>query len=85
MHEGISQGKGVKGRKEQKESIRMVYCKDEGKLNIAVGEDTEEVQKNGEVQARAKWTCAGKNLAGRMEEEVLEKYKVEESKRGFQK
>ena len=43
-------------------------------------EDDEEIS-IGEVWARAKWTCAGRFLEKKMEEEVMDKYKVEDGKR----
>ena len=50
------------------------------KPNIAVVEDTEEIRKWRGLSQREMDLC-WKNLAGRMEDEVLDKYKVEESQR----
>ena len=49
--------------------------------NIAVEEDTEEMKKWRSLNQSEMDLC-WKNLAERMEEEVLDKYKVEESERG---
>ena len=49
--------------------------------NIAVDEDTEEMKRWRSLNHGEMDQC-WKNLAERMEEEVLDKYKVEESKRG---
>ena len=68
----MSQGKGVKGPKEKKVPGWSIEEMKE-KPNVAVVEDTEEMRK---------WMdFCWKDLAERMEEEVLDKYKVEESKR----
>ena len=42
-------------------------------------EDAEEMRKAGEVSSHSEIDQSWKNLAERMEEEVLDKYKVEES------
>ena len=51
------------------------------KPNIAVEEDTKEMRKWGSLSQSEMDQC-WKNLAEKMEEEVLDKYKVEEGKRG---
>ena len=81
VHERMSQGKGVKGFKEK--NIVPGWSIEEimEKTNIAVEEDIEEMRKwRGLTQSDIDLCC--KKLAERMEEEVLDKYKVEESKRG---
>ena len=80
LHARMSQGKGVKGFKEKKMVPGWTVEEKKEKPNIAVEEDTEEMRKwrgvsQSEVDQR--W----KNLAERMEEEVLDKYKIEERKR----
>ena len=55
----------------------------EGKPNIAVEEDAEEMKKWRGLSL-SEMDQSWKNLAERMEEEVLDKYKVQESKKeGF--
>ena len=49
--------------------------------NIAVEEDTEEMKRWRSLNQSEMGLC-WKNLAKRMEEEVLDKYNVEESKKG---
>ena len=49
--------------------------------NIAVEEDTEEMRKWRDL-SQGEMDLCWKKLAERMEEEVLDKYKVEESRRG---
>ena len=51
------------------------------RTNIAVEEDTEEMKRWRDL-SQSEMDLCWKNLAERMEEEVLDKYKVEESKRG---
>ena len=77
VHKRTSQGKGVKGREEKKNvpGWSMEVMKE--KPNIAVVEDTEEMRKWRGLSQSDCW----KNLAERMEEEVLDKYKVEDNKR----
>ena len=69
MNESLSQGIWVKSHKEKKKVPR---CLEEMKEvpNIAVEEDNQ-----------SEMDQCWKNVAERMEEEVLDKYKVEESKR----
>ena len=62
----------------------MVYCKDEGKLNIAVVEDTEEVQK-WRGSSQSEMDLCWKKFGWKNERGSPGKYKVEESKRGLQR
>ena len=65
VHERMSQGKGSKREEER---------------NVALVEDTEEMRKwSGTSQSEM--DLCWKNVAEKMEEEVLNKYEVEESKR----
>ena len=71
-------GMEVKGIKEKKNVSGWSKEEMKEKLSIAVEEDTEEVKKwRGLSQSEIDQSW--KNLAERMEEEVLDKYKVEES------
>ena len=69
----MSQGTEIKG-------LRMVYRRYEGKLSVAEKEDAGEVKKWSGL-SESEMDHSWKKLAGRMEEEVLDKYKVEESKK----
>ena len=80
VHERMSQGKGVKGRKEKKKVPGQSVEEMKEIPNVAVEEDTEEMR-NGEFSSQNDMDFCWKDLAERMEEEVLDKYKVEESKR----
>ena len=81
VHERMSPGKGVKGRKEKKKKVPGWSIEEmKEKTNIAVVEDAEEMRK-WKGLSHSEMDLCWKNLAGRMEEKVLEKYKVEESKR----
>ena len=80
VHERLSQGKGVKGPKEKKKVPGWSIDEIKEKPNIAVVEDTEEMRKWRGLSQSEKDRCL-KNLAENFEEEVLDKYKVEESKR----
>ena len=80
VHERMSQGKGVKGLKEKKKVPGWSVEEMKEKPNIAVVEDTEEMRKWRGLSLSEMDLCR-KNLAERMKEEVLDKCKVEESKR----
>ena len=80
VHERMSQGRGVKGRKEMKKVPGWSFEEMKDKPNIAVVVDTEKMRK-WRGSSQSEMDPGWKNMAGRMEEEVLEKYKVEESKR----
>ena len=79
MHERMSKGKGVKGRKEKKKVPGWSIEEMKEKPNIAVVEDTAEMRK---------WNCLSqsemdrcwKNLAGRMEDEVLKNTRLKKAK-----
>ena len=80
VHEHMSQGEGVRGPKENKRVPGWSAEETNDKPNTDTVEDAEETEKwRGLSQSEMdlRWN----NLAGRMEEEVLDKYKVEESKR----
>ena len=80
VHERMSQGKGVKGFKEKKKVSGWSLEEMREKPNIAVEVDTEEMRKwRGLTQSEM--DLCWKHLAERMEEEVLSKYEVEESKK----
>ena len=65
VHERMSQGKGSKREEER---------------NVALVEDTEEMRKWSGI-SQSEMDLCWKNLAEKMEEEVLDKCKLEESKR----
>ena len=79
VHERMSQGGGVRGPKEKKRVPGWFTGEIKEKPNIDTVGDAEELEK---------WRCCNqsemdlcwKNLAERMEKEVLDKNKVEESK-----
>ena len=78
VHERMSQGIAVKGIKEKKKVPGWSVEEMKEKLSIAVEEDAEEVKKwRGLSQSEIDQSW--KIWAERMEEEVLDKYKVEES------
>ena len=79
VHERMSQGRGVKCTKEKKIVKRWSNEEKKGKPSSSSVEDTEEMRKwrGPKDEIHQCWT----NLAERMEEEVLDKYKVEDSKR----
>ena len=81
VHERMSQGKGVKSLKEKKKVPGWSIEEMREKPNIAVVEDTEEMR-NWRGLSQSEMDLCWKNLAERMEEEVLDKYKVEESRTG---
>ena len=76
VHERMSQGKGVKGRKEKKKALGWSMEEMKEKTNVALVEDTEEMRK-WSVFSQSEMDLCWKNV----EEEVLDKYKAEESKR----
>ena len=80
VHERMSQGKRVKGLKEKKKvpGWSMEEMKEEP--HVVVLEDTEEMRKWRGL-SQSEMDLCWKDLAERMEEEVLDKYKVEKSKR----
>ena len=85
VHERMSQGKWVKGFKEKKKVSGWSMEEMRRKPNVAVEVDAEEMRKWRGVSQSEMDQC-WKNLADRMEEEGLNKYKVEDSKkRGFQR
>ena len=66
--------------KEKKQVIGWCTEEMKEKPNVSLKEDTEEMSKWRGLSQNEMDQC-WKNFAGRMEEEVLDKYKVEESKR----
>ena len=78
VHERMSQGKGVKCSKEKKKVKRWSNEEKKGKPSSSSVEDTEEIIKFRGLKNEIDpcWT----NLAERMEEEVLDNYKVEDSR-----
>ena len=80
VHERMSQGKGMKGFKEKKKVSGWSSEEMREKPNIALEEDTEEMRKWRGLSQSEMDQC-WKTLAERMEEEVLDKYEVEESKK----
>ena len=71
----------VKNPKEKKKVPGWSTGEMKERPNIAVEEDTEEM-KRWRSPNQSEMDLCWKNLAERMEEEVLDKYKVEESKKG---
>ena len=81
VHERMSQGKGVKCRKEKNKKVPGWSVEEmKEKTYIPVVEDTEDMRKWRGL-SRSEIDQCWRNLAGRMEEELMDKYKVEESKR----
>ena len=76
----MSQGKRVKHPKEKKNVPGWSIEELRERPNIAVEEDTEEMKRCRSLNQSEMDPC-WKKLAKRMEEEVLDKNKVEESKR----
>ena len=77
----MSQGLGVKGFKEKKKVPGWSMEEMREKPNIAVEVDTEEMKKwrsLNQSETELRW----KNLAERMDEEVLNKNEVEDGKKG---
>ena len=81
VHECMSQGKRVKSPTEKKKVPGWSIDEMKEKPLIAVEEDTDEVRKWRGL-SQGEMDMCWKKLAERMEEEVLDKYKVEKSKRG---
>ena len=80
VHERMSQGQGVKSIKGKMKVIGWSPEEMREKPNIALEEDTEEMRKWKGLSQSEMDQC-WKKLAERMEEEVLDKYNVEECKR----
>ena len=80
VQERMSQGKGVKGLKEKYKVQGWSIEEMTEKRNVAVVEDTKETRKWRSLSWSEMDFC-WKILAERMEEEVLDKFQVEESKR----
>ena len=80
VNERMSQGKRVKNSKGKKKVPEWSTEEMKEKPNFAVEEDTEEMKKWRELNQSEIDMCQ-KKLAERMEEEVLDNYNVEESKR----
>ena len=76
----MSQSKGVKTAKEKKKVKGWSSQEETGKSNRSSKEDTEEMKNWRDMKYEEIDQC-WRDLAGRMEEEVLHKYKVEDSKR----
>ena len=81
VNERTSQGKRVKSPKEKKNVPGWFIEEMKERLNIAVEEHMEEMRKWRGL-SQSEMDLCWKKLAERMEEEVLDKYKVEESKEG---
>ena len=82
VNERVSQGKSVKKKPKDKKKVPGWSTEEmQERPNFAVEEDTEEMKKWRDLNQSEIDTC-WKKLAERMEEEVLDKCKVEESKRG---
>ena len=79
VHERTSQGKGVKCTKEKKIVKGWSTVEMKGKPSSSLEEDTEEMRK-WRGMSQGEMNQCWKNLAERMEVEVLEKYKVDDSK-----
>ena len=81
VNERMLQGQRVKNTKEKKNVPGWSAEEMKERPNVAVEEDTEEMKRWRRLNQSEMDLC-WKNLAENMEEEVLDKYKVEESKRG---
>ena len=81
VNKRMSQGKNVKDTKEKKNVPGWSIEEMKERPNIAVEEDTEEM-KRWRSPNQSEMDPCWKNLAERVEEEVLDKCKVEESKGG---
>ena len=79
--ERMSQGEKVKHPKEKKKVPGWSIEEMKERPDIAVEEDTEEI-KRWRSPNQSEMDLCWKSLAERMEEEVLDKYKVEKSERG---
>ena len=80
VHERMSQGEKAKCTKEKKKVKGWPTEEMKNKANILLEEDTEEMRKRRGMSQDEMDQC-WKSLAERMEEEVLDKYKVDDSKR----
>ena len=81
VNKRMSQGEKEKYTKEKKKVPGLFIEEMKERPNIAVKEDTEEMKRWRSLN-QSETNLFWKNLAERMEEEVLDKYKVEESKKG---
>ena len=81
MNERMSQGERVKDPKEKKNVPGWSIEEVKERPNIALEEDTEEFKRWRRLNQSEMDLC-WKNWAERVEEEALDKYKVEESKKG---
>ena len=81
VNERMSQGKKEKDTKEKKKVPGWSIEEVKERPNIAVEEDTEEMKRWRSLN-QSEMDLRRKKLAERMEEEVLDKYRVEESERG---
>ena len=81
VNERMSQGEKGKDTKEKKKVPGWSIEEMKERPNIAVEEDTEEMKRWRSLNQSEMDLCQ-KNLAERMEEEVLDKYTIEESKKG---
>ena len=79
--ERMSQGDKVKRPRGKKKVPGWSIEEMKGRADIAVKEDTEEMERWRSLNQSEMDLC-WKSLAERIEEEVLDKYKVEESKKG---
>ena len=79
--ERMSQGDKVKTPKEKKKVPGWSIEEMKGRADIAVKEDTEEMERWRSLNQSEMDLC-WKSLAERIEEDVLDKNKVEESKKG---
>ena len=77
----MSQGERVKNAKVKKKVPGWSTEEMKERPNVAVEEDTEEMKRWKSLNQSGMDLC-WKKLAARLEEEVMDKYKVEESKRG---
>ena len=80
VHERMSQGEGVKGPKEKKRGPRWSAEEMKEQPNTDKEKYAEELTKWRCLNQREMDSCWN-NLVERMEQEVLDKYKVEESKK----
>ena len=84
MNGRVSQGEIVKDPKEKKKVPGWSIEEMKERPNIAVEEDSEEMKRWRRLN-QSEMDLRWKNLAERIQEEVLDKYKVEESKKGAYK
>ena len=81
VNERMLQGQRVKNTKEKKNVPGMSTEEMKDRPNVAVEEDTEEMKRWRSLNQSEMDLCCT-NLVEEMGEEVMDKYKVEESKRG---